>query len=47
MYETIAIEEIDNAMEITRYILKFSPEDYKIAPIKMHVISVLLIKQSQ
>lgn len=34
MYETIAIEEIDNAMEITRYILKFSPEDYKIAPIK-------------
>ena len=34
MYETIAIEEIDNAMEIVRYLLKFAPEDYTIAPIK-------------
>lgn len=34
MYETIATEEIDNAMEIVRYLLKFAPEDYKISRIK-------------
>lgn len=34
MYQTIAEKEIDNAMEIVRYILKFAPEDYKLAQIK-------------
>jgi len=34
MYDTIAINEIDNAMEIVRYLLKFAPEDYKIERIK-------------
>lgn len=34
MYETIAESEIENAMEIVRYLLKFAPENYKISPIK-------------
>lgn len=34
MYDTIAVKELDNAMEIVRYLLKFAPEDYKIAYIK-------------
>lgn len=34
MYNKIAITEIDNALEIVRYLLKFSPEDYTLKRIK-------------
>ena len=34
MYDTIAINEIDRAMEFVRYLLKFAPEDYKIERLK-------------
>lgn len=34
MYDKIAITEIDNAMELVRYLLKFAPEDYEIERLK-------------